>query len=156
MEAELTELLTQAGWTEAEFNAKVNEVTEGRSTQPKPTQVNENEERCEKCGRMADKGDLRSVKGRDVCYSCMHDAENESIQRGPGREVIEAIDPKAAAANLRGKPVNALFPDAADKVEAGVCPICQKPVGAFRDARSEKEFHISGLCQACQDVVFDE
>jgi len=31
---------------------------------------------------------------------------------------------------------------------------CGMPVRAFRDALSEKEFGISGLCQDCQDSVF--
>lgn len=31
---------------------------------------------------------------------------------------------------------------------------CGKEVGTFRDALSEKEYRISGLCQECQDSVF--
>ena len=33
-------------------------------------------------------------------------------------------------------------------VESGLCPICAKPVGEFREAT------ISGMCQACQDTIF--
>ena len=31
---------------------------------------------------------------------------------------------------------------------------CGKPITGFKDALSEKEYTISGLCQACQDSVF--
>ena len=36
------------------------------------------------------------------------------------------------------------------------CADCDNPVseGSFRDALSEREFRISGLCQDCQDDVF--
>jgi hypothetical protein len=40
------------------------------------------------------------------------------------------------------------------RIDAGRCPICDNPVGAFRDERSRKEFEISGLCQTCQDATF--
>lgn len=39
------------------------------------------------------------------------------------------------------------------------CPLCDKdmsnPRGQFRDVLSYKEFQISGLCQDCQDKVFE-
>jgi len=31
---------------------------------------------------------------------------------------------------------------------------CGKPITPFRDALSEKEYKISGLCQNCQDEIF--
>lgn len=34
------------------------------------------------------------------------------------------------------------------------CVCCGKEVMWFRDGLSEKEYSISGLCQACQDEVF--
>lgn len=37
----------------------------------------------------------------------------------------------------------------------GTCPTCGEAITTFRDALSEKEFHISGMCQTCQDLVFD-
>lgn len=46
------------------------------------------------------------------------------------------------------------FGDQVDRVEKGLCPICGKPVGVFRDELSQREFEISGLCQSCQDSVF--
>jgi len=37
-----------------------------------------------------------------------------------------------------------------------VCPFCSKAVtlDSFKDELSLKEFHISGLCQSCQDSIF--
>ena len=32
---------------------------------------------------------------------------------------------------------------------------CGQAVGEFRDAASRKEFTISGLCQSCQDTIFE-
>ncbi len=42
------------------------------------------------------------------------------------------------------------------QVEAGNCPICKKSVDGitFKNELSLKEFHISGMCQACQDDIF--
>jgi hypothetical protein len=34
------------------------------------------------------------------------------------------------------------------------CPFCSNPIGEFEDEISLKEFHISGMCQACQNYVF--
>jgi hypothetical protein len=43
-----------------------------------------------------------------------------------------------------------------DMVEAGLCPFCGQKVdvNSFRDEVSKKEFHISGMCQKCQDKTF--
>ena len=42
-------------------------------------------------------------------------------------------------------------------IELGMCPFCGRPVFVedFKDDLSLKEFEISGLCQKCQDEVFD-
>jgi hypothetical protein len=49
------------------------------------------------------------------------------------------------------------FTEQVTRVENGLCLICEKQilVGSFRDALSEREFQISGLCQECQDFIFD-
>lgn len=47
-------------------------------------------------------------------------------------------------------------PTMAQSRQAGRCTWCGEPVGEFRDALSRKEYGISGLCQKCQDKVFDE
>jgi hypothetical protein len=41
-------------------------------------------------------------------------------------------------------------------INRGQCPMCFKLVvlNAFRDAKSEREFIISGLCQDCQDDIW--
>ena len=43
-----------------------------------------------------------------------------------------------------------------DAVETGICPTCKKDIDrkGFKDARSLREYFISGLCQACQDEVW--
>jgi hypothetical protein len=42
-------------------------------------------------------------------------------------------------------------------VERKQCPSCGKSINEkkFRDKISMKEYKISGLCQSCQDEVFD-
>ena len=44
-----------------------------------------------------------------------------------------------------------------EKVESGICPICDNIVtnDEFRDEISRKEYDISGMCQQCQDAVFN-
>jgi len=37
-----------------------------------------------------------------------------------------------------------------------VCVMCGKPLTPFRDELSVREYAISGMCQTCQDGVFDE
>jgi len=34
------------------------------------------------------------------------------------------------------------------------CMVCGGPAANFRDALSEKEYTISGMCQNCQDEMF--
>jgi len=36
-----------------------------------------------------------------------------------------------------------------------VCTFCGEPAIEFEDALSRKEFAISGMCQKCQNKVFD-
>ena len=36
------------------------------------------------------------------------------------------------------------------------CVTCGKPATEFRDTLSVKEYGISGMCQACQDLAFCE
>lgn len=43
------------------------------------------------------------------------------------------------------------------RVSRGLCPYCNRPtIGEFRDELSKIEHSISGMCQSCQDEVFDE
>ena len=54
------------------------------------------------------------------------------------------------------RPVDILFPAARALKEMALCPFCGVAIveSDFRDAISLKEYHISGLCQSCQDEVF--
>lgn len=57
------------------------------------------------------------------------------------------------------KPIFALMPQLADRVLRGQCTCCgiggyQLANVSFRDEISRKEFSISGMCQSCQDSVF--
>jgi hypothetical protein len=35
-----------------------------------------------------------------------------------------------------------------------ICTWCKQPLTPFHDQLSEREYHISGLCQKCQDKTF--
>ena len=39
-------------------------------------------------------------------------------------------------------------------IKAGRCVTCGNSAGEFNNFLSEKEYTISGMCQACQDLVF--
>jgi len=41
-------------------------------------------------------------------------------------------------------------------IKEGKCPLCKEPISEFRDFLSKKEYEISGLCQSCQDDVFEQ
>ena len=42
------------------------------------------------------------------------------------------------------------------RLNQGLCVKCgAQAVGAFKDSLSAREYEISGLCQKCQDEVFD-
>ena len=45
--------------------------------------------------------------------------------------------------------------DVAQCIENNTCARCKGPANVFNDARSEKEYTITGFCQICQDFVFD-
>ena len=42
-----------------------------------------------------------------------------------------------------------------DAIAAEECVMCGEAATTFNDPRSEKEYTISGSCQACQDSIFD-
>ena len=51
-----------------------------------------------------------------------------------------------------------VFPEETARVKEGKCPFCGKvinPETEFKDELSKREFEISGMCQACQDDIFD-
>jgi hypothetical protein len=44
---------------------------------------------------------------------------------------------------------------ASDSIKADICVACGKPAVEFSDELSRREFSISGLCQECQDRIFN-
>ncbi len=50
-----------------------------------------------------------------------------------------------------------VFPKQIDRVSLGKCPICGSyiKIEDFKDPLSLKEFNISGMCQECQDKIFN-
>ena len=50
-----------------------------------------------------------------------------------------------------------MFPDKADLYDSGICTNCEQGINFmdFRDELSKKEFHLSGMCQKCQDLTFN-
>jgi len=54
------------------------------------------------------------------------------------------------------RPVDSIFPEGYKLKTQGKCPTCRKPVdvGEF-DEISYKEYQISGMCQSCQNKVFE-
>jgi hypothetical protein len=50
--------------------------------------------------------------------------------------------------------IEATFPGTKKLVAEYKCPLCKNPIGKFRDALSQKEYQISGMCQVCQDSIW--
>ena len=48
------------------------------------------------------------------------------------------------------------FQDMLNNFDKGVCSDCGKPIGTFKDEISYKEYKITGMCQQCQDELFDD
>ena len=40
------------------------------------------------------------------------------------------------------------------QLASGLCMTCDEDATDFRDELSQKEYTISGMCQACQDKIF--
>lgn len=40
-------------------------------------------------------------------------------------------------------------------IQSDICVTCGKPATTFKDELSRKEYSISGMCQECQDLVFN-
>jgi hypothetical protein len=41
-------------------------------------------------------------------------------------------------------------------IDMQMCAWCLDPATAFKDELSRLEYHISGMCQRCQDLAFSE
>ena len=50
-----------------------------------------------------------------------------------------------------------VFPEETQNIKEGKCPFCGEKIKMdnFKDELSRKEFEISGMCQKCQDNIFD-
>ena len=46
--------------------------------------------------------------------------------------------------------------DRPTEIKANRCVICHQPITPFLDELSVREYRISGMCQKCQDSVFEE
>lgn len=42
-----------------------------------------------------------------------------------------------------------------DSIRSNICLVCGAPATEFKDELSRKEYTISGMCQDCQDKVFN-
>ena len=53
--------------------------------------------------------------------------------------------------------ISAGMGDMVKKAMLGICPLCGKPASIedCRDDLSRREFAIAGICQKCQDEVFE-
>jgi hypothetical protein len=52
--------------------------------------------------------------------------------------------------------LESVFPGTVKAIDNNQCPLCQAEITSFRDAESEREYEISGMCQSCQDKTFRE
>lgn len=42
-----------------------------------------------------------------------------------------------------------------DALNEDICLRCKNPKGEFRDPLSERDYFISGMCQKCQDEIYE-
>lgn len=66
--------------------------------------------------------------------------EAENVFKNKSPQVVDALEH--------------MFPGTRAAIKAGKCPVCSKPILKFKDLLSVKEYRLSGLCQQCQDEVF--
>ena len=48
-----------------------------------------------------------------------------------------------------------IFPNERYNITNGLCPLCNKPVGIFKDKESLKQYINSGTCQNCIDLKYE-
>ncbi len=70
---------------------------------------------------------------------------NKPIEKEEKSDVIEGMLEKFS--KVLGTPRSIAF-------KTGTCVICSGEATTFRDATSEKEYSISGMCQDCQDNIW--
>jgi protein-tyrosine phosphatase len=69
--------------------------------------------------------------------------------------IIEYKYPVPDVSNIQKRIADVLYPNRIPKMKAHVCMTCNGRVEGFRDELSQKEFLISGMCQLCQDNIFN-
>jgi protein-tyrosine phosphatase len=69
--------------------------------------------------------------------------------------ITEYKYPVPDVSNIQKRQADVLYPDRIPKMKAHVCMTCNGRVEGFRDEPSQKEFLISGMCQLCQDKIFN-
>lgn len=78
------------------------------------------------------------------------------VETNEQRQLItEYKYPVPDVSNIQKRIADVLYPNRIPKMKAHVCMICNGKVVGFRDELSEKEFLISGMCQLCQDKIFN-
>ncbi len=68
------------------------------------------------------------------------------------------MDPKEfreIAENYTKKFVGKIFPGNIRKIENAICVCCENKIDGFKNIISKREYEISGLCQNCQDGIFE-
>jgi len=67
------------------------------------------------------------------------------------------MKPTEKAAGIDNFLKNELGYDRKGSIEKNVCAVCYEPVDEFKfkDELSLKEYRISGMCQSCQDKIFE-
>ena len=77
-------------------------------------------------------------------------------QDAPQGKRILVVEPVERPPELEGflEALNGISPKQA--IQAGICAVCKEEANKFTDELSVREYAISGLCQKCQDEVFNE
>lgn len=52
--------------------------------------------------------------------------------------------------------IEGMFPGTKQAIAEHKCPLCKETIGPFRNAKSQKEYQISGMCQVCQDSIWGQ
>ena len=71
---------------------------------------------------------------------------NNKLDKAEKSEVIESMLERVSS--MIGTPRSLAFKE-------GICVLCTGPATDFRDTVSEREYQLSGMCQTCQDEMFE-
>jgi len=82
------------------------------------------------------------------------DTSTLGILKIPKKKAFAFLVPDTS--NIQKKPIDLIFPQRIHNMKSHVCTTCYELIEGFDDVVSQKEFLISGMCQKCQDDIFDE